>query len=98
MHPKEAEPEKEERKEVRSMSQIQRFIPRKDYVYSTGIARILPRANYHPPTLHTQRLAQDNRVKSIEADWCPICHHRDIGEREINGSVLWHCNECGNEW
>ena len=81
------------------MARIDRIVPRPDYLTATNRScRIFPRENDHPPTLHTQMLYSGGRIKSVEADWCPICHHRDIGEREAVGCVLWHCNVCGHEW
>lgn len=80
------------------MARAERIVPREGYVYKPNTVRIVPRADYHPLTLHTRQLPPNSRVKSIEADWCPICHHRDIGEQVKRGKVLWHCNECGYEW
>ena len=81
------------------MTRHDRILPRVGYSSYINVSnRIIPRANYHPPTLHTQKLYSGSHIKAVEADWCPICHHRDIGEREIDGRVLWHCNECSHEW
>lgn len=81
------------------MAMSDRIVPRPDYKPNTnGSSRITPRVDYHPPTLHTQMLYSGSRIKSVEVDWCPICHHRDIGERAVDGRVLWHCNVCDHEW
>ena len=81
------------------MARLERILPRIDYAsHMNSSNRIIPRTNYRPPTLHTQKLCSGSRIKSVEVDWCPICHHRDIGEREKDEHVLWHCNECGHEW
>ena len=61
--------------------------------------RILPTPGFKPTNLHTRMLASDGGVKSLCANWCPVCHSRDgIGERTVKGRPVWHCATCGYEW
>ena len=59
---------------------------------------ILPRENYKAPTLHTRALPSGSSIKSVEAEWCPVCLGREISERLVGGRPFWHCDTCGNEW
>lgn len=75
------------------------ILPRPDYRYTPREPiRILPRENYRPKTLHTLALPAGGLVSSVEAEWCPICLSREIGEQMKSGRPVWHCRTCGNEW
>lgn len=79
------------------MANQRKITPRLGYRYSPS-QRILPRQDYKPPSLHTRKLPQGSKIKSIDAEWCPVCLGRKISEREIEGKPIWHCEECNNEW
>ena len=80
------------------MSQQERISPRPGFKYKAPRQRILPREDYKAPTLHTRALPSSSVVKSVEADWCPVCLGRSISERMVSGKVVWHCDICDNEW
>ena len=76
---------------------VVRIVPREDY--RPSVVRILPRPDYAPPTLPTRALPPGSAVRSVEAEWCPVCLGRQISERvDEDGTALWHCDSCGNEW
>ena len=80
------------------MPRQERISPRPGYRYKTSRDRILPREDYKAPTLHTRALPSGSVVKSVEAEWCPVCLGRSISERLVSGKAVWHCNTCENEW
>lgn len=80
------------------MPQQERISPRPGYQYKPPRQRILSRDDYKAPTLHTRTLPTGSAVKAVEAEWCPVCLGRSIGERMMAGKAVWHCNNCGNEW
>lgn len=79
------------------MATLDRLLPTPDYQYH-GLAVIRPRGDYKAPSLHTRALSPGSAVKSVDAEWCPVCLGREISERLVDGSPFWHCNVCGNEW
>lgn len=80
------------------MPRPERISPRPGYRYKASLERILPRADYKVPTLHTRALPSGGAVKALEAEWCPVCLGRSISEHMASGRAVWHCDTCGNEW
>lgn len=80
------------------MPQHERIFPRLDYQPTNTQERIVPRPGYKAPTLHSRMLPTGSMVKTIEAEWCPVCLGREISERMKSGRPVWHCNTCENEW
>ncbi len=84
---------------MKQMSQQNRILPRPGYQYRPSPPeRILPRTDFKPPTLHTRTLPAGSMISSIEAEWCPVCLGREIGEKMTSGKAVWLCKICGNEW
>ena len=76
---------------------MEKVLPRADYHYRPQ-ERIQPRDGYKAPSLHTRALSPGGPVKSVEAEWCPVCLGREVSERLVGGRPFWHCDTCGNEW
>ena len=79
------------------MDHAQIIVPRPGYRVPAARMRILPRADYNAPSLHTREL-YGTIVNKVEAEWCPVCLGRKISERLASRGPVWHCDECGNEW
>lgn len=80
------------------MPQQDRIKPTPGYRRKAMPERIRPRADFKPSSLHTRALPTESVVRSIEAEWCPICLGRKISEKLVAGKPVWHCDECKNEW
>ena len=76
-----------------------RIEPRADYTPRKPM-RITPNPNYKVRNMHSQRFMSTGPIKTVEAEWCPVCHSgKDrISERMVNNRPVWHCDECGQEW
>lgn len=93
---KQAEEIQEE--EVIIMLQQDRIKPTPGYRCKAALERVRPRVGFKPSSLHTRALPSEGIVRSIDAEWCPICLGRKISEKLVSGKPIWHCDECENEW
>jgi hypothetical protein len=80
------------------MPQTDRITPTPGYRPREIFQRIRPRSDFKPSSLHTRALPAGSVIRSVEAEWCPVCLGRKISERMVSGRPMWHCDECRHEW
>lgn len=80
------------------MPRQDRIKPTPGYRSKAAPEPIRPRVDFRHSSLHTRALPSESMVRSIEAEWCPICLGRSISERLVAGRPVWHCDTCGHEW